>query len=358
MTLGSSSADLGRLGPLVARQFEVATSAGDVLYFESHSKTATPIDATASQCVPWNVRTVPALLKKPGKDTKEAPTDAASDKPAQNPKDVFAPPYVPNLLVAEMDDYTVLLNKFSVLPNHALLVTRDFVSQDMPPTPEMVATVYKIINAHRPTVPGGEVFGFFNCGPQSGASQPHCHFQLVEVAAQSGEAVPIETLLESIPKDGEEYRHTHMLPTPWQHFVVLLQPQSDDKIGAYMAERLMQGLDAMFRERMLLVQSDRDLVPAGRPSFNILVTRRALHVIPRRTDTFSLREAGWGAFAGGDVPETAGTLSVNAMGYAGFMLARHESEADALLDDKNERVAHVLGHTGFPPVSNRVDEQS
>lgn len=111
-----------------------------------------------------------------------------------------------------------------------------------------------------------------------------------------------------------------MLPTPWQHFVVLLQRQPDDKVEAYMGDRLMQALDAMFRERMLLVQQNPDLVRSGRPSFNVLVTRNALHIIPRRTDSFSLRDAGWGHFASGDVPENAGNLSVNAMGA--FLLTR------------------------------------
>lgn len=212
MTFGSSSADLAQLGELVARQFDVATRAGDVLYFDSHSRAATPVNETAAQSVPWHIRVVPALLKKPSGERKEP----ARDAPVQNPKDVFAPPYVPNLLVAELERYTVLLNKFSVLPNHSLLVTRDFVSQDMPPTPEMLGLVYKIINAHRPNVPGGEVFGFFNCGAESGASQPHCHFQLIEVPSQGGETVPIDTLLSRVPRDGEEYR-AYLLTRPHAH---------------------------------------------------------------------------------------------------------------------------------------------
>ena len=71
----------------------------------------------------------------------------------QNQRDVFAPPYVPNLLVKELDNFTVLLNKYCVLPGHFLLVTRDFVKQEKPPSPEMLSLVYNIIMSHTPTRP-------------------------------------------------------------------------------------------------------------------------------------------------------------------------------------------------------------
>lgn len=342
--LGTSTADLAKLSALVSAKFAVAREAGDVHYFDSRVRTARPVDATAAQCVPWSVRTVPALLHKPSNKGKDAG--------AREFHDVFAPPYAPNLLVAELPEYTVLLNKFCVLPEHALLVTREFVPQDLPPTPAMLALVYKIICAHEARGEHGEAFAFFNCGAPSGASQPHCHFQLVEVGARDGVALPIETLLASIPRDGDEYRHTHMLPTPWQHFVALLEPQPDDRVEAYIGARFMQALDSMFQERMHLLARDSGAVPAGRPSFNVLVTRRALHIVPRRTDAFSVRDARWAPFDGSaDVPENTGMLSVNAMGYAGFMLTRHDAEVDALLDADNARVPHVLAHTGLPPVS-------
>lgn len=38
------------------------------------------------------------------------------------------------------------------------------------------------------------------------------------------------------------------------------------------------------------------------------------------------------------------------------MLARHESEAEAVLDASNERVPHVLAYTGYPPVSGSIEE--
>lgn len=73
--------------------------------------------------------------------------------------------------------------------------------------PEMIATAYRIIQAHEPSSPGAEMLTFFNCGQDSGASQPHCHFQLVELTPTEGSAaaVPVENLLNRIERDGKEH---------------------------------------------------------------------------------------------------------------------------------------------------------
>lgn len=52
----------------------------------------------------------------------------------------------------------------------------------------------------------------------------------------------------------------------------------------------------------------------GMPQFNILLTKRAMHVIPRRQEGFDLHSTDWPPYANGDGPENTGTLSVNALG--------------------------------------------
>ena len=77
----------------------------------------------------FQIRYAPALAKKP---TKAEGGKQAAKKPA----DPFAPPYIPNLFVAEADStqledgepsHVVLLNKFCVVPRHFLLVTKGAV---------------------------------------------------------------------------------------------------------------------------------------------------------------------------------------------------------------------------------------
>lgn len=106
-----------------------------------------------------------------------------------------------------------------------------------------------------------------------------------------------------------------MLPVPWRHFVVLLNPPEDaTELENYLGTRFIQLLELMFS-----TARDNNDVQKGvsnRPSFNVLLTRRSMHVIPRRTESFSLVEAGWGAYknGGADAAPYSGTLSVNALG--------------------------------------------
>ncbi|WFD42495.1 ATP adenylyltransferase [Malassezia psittaci] len=350
--------------PLVSEKFDLALKSGDAYFFESQVHITGNDRGENSEpiaCVPWQIRTVPALLKKPSSGDKQKDNHGEDTKAQQNREDVFAPPYVPNLLVKEMQDFTVLLNKFCVLPKHFLLVTKDFVKQELPPPPELITTAYRIIQQHNPHKPGEEVLGFFNCGKESGASQPHCHFQMVELAPENSNlAVPIENLLKFIERDGKEDTDIHMLPVPWQHFVALLSPPSnDEELLMYLGNRFTQLLDCM-------VSATRDValingleMQNGPPHFNILLTKRAMHVIPRRVEGFDLNETSWTPFRNAQAPENTGMLSVNALGYAGLFLTRHEAELEAMKSPANSRIAEVLARTGMPiplQVSNSKTE--
>ncbi|WFD23639.1 ATP adenylyltransferase [Malassezia equina] len=325
--------NLDNLVSAVSKQYETAIGSGDAFFYESQVSVAKTDDV--KNVVPWQIRNVPALLKKP----KVVSDEQKTDNPQQNKADVFAPPYVPNLLVKELDDFTLLLNKFCVLPRHFLLVTKDFVKQELPPAPNMLAQAYQILKAYTPSESGNDMLSFFNCGQDSGASQPHCHFQFVELrpSAPTKPAVPIEVLLDQIERDGKEMEHVHVLPVPWRHFVVLLNPPEDaTELENYLGTRFIQLLELMFS-----TARDNNDVQKGisnRPSFNVLLTRRSMHVIPRRTESFSLVEAEWGAYknGGADAAPYSGTLSVNAL-----------DELEALCTDNSERILEVLSHTGM-----------
>jgi len=107
----------------------------------------------------------------------------------------------------------------------------------------------------------------------------------------------------------------HVLPVPWRHFVVLLNPPDDAvQLENYLGTRFIQLLESMFstaREK-----NDLENGLPSRPSFNVLLTRRSMHVIPRRTEGFSLIDAGWGVYTDGaaNAVPYSGTLSVNALG--------------------------------------------
>jgi ATP adenylyltransferase len=160
----------------------------------------------------FEIRLAPALAKKPTKND-------ASEKKSEKPADPFAPPYIPDLYVAEDnvkeeegdagDDFIVLvrflsffafllplgsgsytairslthssstyehrsdrspcvqLNKFCVTPRHFLLVTKEFVKQTTPLSPAELYASWSIL---RQLGSREKHLAFLNCGVNSGAS--------------------------------------------------------------------------------------------------------------------------------------------------------------------------------------------
>ncbi|KAJ9477804.1 Diadenosine 5',5'''-P1,P4-tetraphosphate phosphorylase 2 [Pseudozyma hubeiensis] len=354
--------DLKSLASIVKKKFDVAIAEGDAFFYPSKKITLQESESTG---ILWQIRTVPALLKKP-KSNDSTPTQQTS-KPEQNKSDVFAPPYVPNLHVTDLgSDHVLLLNKFCVVPQHFLLVTRSFESQDLPPAPATLSLAYRIVSAHRGET---ELLAFYNCGTTSGASQPHRHLQFVQCPpldttasdavecgrltaeeqdkiVESEYKIPVETLLDRIERDGKEQSSVHALPLPWQHFVVLMEPtaamkKDEGEMERYVGNKFMGLLDALFRARMFAGEEGGK---RERPAFNVLITKRAMHLIPRSKEEYE-------GLNGKGEDGKVGNLSINSLGYAGFMLTRSVEEQEALKAVEGG-VEEVLRVTGVPPVED------
>lgn len=69
------------------------------------------------------------------------------------------------------DTHNLVLNKFCIVEEHVVLPTIDYEQQE---TPLSTADFRAMWTAMR----GLDAFAFFNCGYESGASQPHKHMQL------------------------------------------------------------------------------------------------------------------------------------------------------------------------------------
>jgi ATP adenylyltransferase len=74
--------------------------------------------------------------------------------------------------------------------------------------------------------------------------------------------------------------------------------------------------------------------PAGKPSYNVVITLEHMHLIPRRQETHILQETG-------------DELSVNALAFAGMLLVKSERELDAV---KTEGVGKILRAVGLEGV--------
>ena len=74
--------------------------------------------------------------------------------------------------------------------------------------------------------------------------------------------------------------------------------------------------------------------PAGQPSYNVILTRAHMYIVPRRKEEHILRETG-------------DPLSVNALGFAGMLLVKSERELEAV---KRESVVEILRDVAFENV--------
>jgi ATP adenylyltransferase len=192
-------------------------------------------------------------------------------------------PYEPALFVADVSDsYVCLLNKFSVLDGHVLLVTRRFEEQEEPLGADDFTALLACL---RET--GG--LGFHNSGAVAGASQRHRHLQLVPLPIGKGPGFPLAARLEAEVEEGRA-RASSSLPFP----VALARIES---LAGRDPAHSAPALAGLYREMLGLLGLD-----GGRAPHNLLATRRLLWLVPRA------------------LPEWSG-IPVNALGFAGALLA-------------------------------------
>lgn len=196
-------------------------------------------------------------------------------------------PYDPALYVADAGaKHVVLLNKYNVLENHLLVITREFEPQDSLLTLADFEALCLCL-AER------ESLGFYNSGPTAGASQPHKHLQIVPLplSAQTA-ALPMAPRLDRQPP---AFPHFH------RHLPKLEHPRE--------WARTMQ---AAYQEGLvrLGIGVPAALHPLSRP-YNLLVTWDRILMVPRCRDRF-------------------GEVSINALGFAGSFFVKSRADAEIL----------------------------
>lgn len=156
----------------------------------------------------------------------------------------------------------------------------------------------------------------------------------------------------------------HALPVPWQHFVALLDKAEAKKASSiedYITQRLMQLIDTMIQAKYHLssaaieasLKDPTDAPPgkqkggfmgsggSGMPSFNLLITKSALHLIPRRTEEFEL-QGEWKQVNA----KQLGVMSVNAMGECAIAILS-SARTDRPTSNRTRFCWHALGQAPF-----------
>lgn len=243
------------------------------------------------------VRRVPALARKHG----------ASACPRGDP---FLP-CDPALLVADVSaTHVALLNKFSVVPLHLLVVTREFEHQER----VLSLADFEALLACMEEFP---CLGFYNGGAAAGASQSHKHLQLVPLPlAAGGPAVPVQPLLDAARFEGE---FAAMPGFGFAHVLARRQRSAAELRKLYLR---------MLRHAGIVPLEGED-GPRQSGPYNLLLGPDWMLLVPR----------GQEFFAG---------MSVNALAYAGSLFVRDEGQFASI---RSAGPLAVLAAVGAPRVT-------
>lgn len=230
-------------------------------------------------------------------------------------------------IVTDDGSYAVLLNKYAVVRDHFLVITKEYASQNAPLTPTDLVQAYQFLVAAKKA--GKQLLAFYNCGDRSGASQSHKHIQFIPV---DGDGPPIEKLAR-IQSPEEQFKPFTIDSLPYANFISRFPPATP-LIGTDILESLLASTFLDLLDRVIAtVRQDPDH-PPGSPSYNVLLTLEHIYVIPRKQENYIRPES------------VIGKTSVNALGFAGMLLVKSEEELEEV---KKEGVMNILKGVAVPP---------
>jgi len=310
----------------VPSSYEKGLESGSLSFFPS------TVVVHSEQGIDFEIRICPSLQGKP-----PIPALHAEAEPAPRKPDPFAPPYDPGLFVGDLhteglsEEYVVLLNKYSVVPRHFLLVTKEFKSQTSPLMPDDLISSYRLLAAGKKA--GKNMFAFYNCGDLSGASQPHKHLQFIEIESEEGPPVEILAREVSLESPGRPFAISSL---PYANHVFRF-PSNLPSSTVEKQEPILAGAFLSLLDLVISTIRYDENYPAGLPSYNVILTLEHLHLIPRRFENHVLAE-------------TSDKLSVNSLGFAGMLLVKSEQELKAV---QNESVTRILRSVALESVHDK-----
>jgi sulfate adenylyltransferase (ADP) / ATP adenylyltransferase len=210
-------------------------------------------------------------------------------------------PYDERLFVSDISDtHFCLLNKFQLLDNHVLLVTRTFEPQETLLTVRDFEALWQCLME-------GDAFGFYNAGPLAGASQSHKHLQLISLPiTDAGPRLPIECAFDDLPADGSIAAARAL---PFSHRA-LRQPFSPADSPRSHAARCYRQYRALLEAIGLNRVGDPERCAQVGP-YNLLITRQWMVIVPRTAESYQ-------------------SIPINALGFAGTIFVRKEEQAELL----------------------------
>lgn len=202
----------------------------------------------------------------------------------------FLPPE-PDLLINRIGDaHLVLLNKYPVIAQHLLIVTRGFEEQTAALTGADFAALLTVMQTL-----GG--IGFYNGGTEAGASQRHKHLQWIP---DRSDGANLTRLTIDLRADQPALQVTHHPGLPWRHAFVRHGGIAPVPAG-----------DNPLQQAFTLACRQLDLPTDGdpMPPYNLIVDRDWMLVVPRSRERYR-------------------DISVNALGFAGSLFVRKPAQIE------------------------------
>lgn len=298
--------------------YETALNAGDLVYGgESAESEVLERDINGSTYL-FHLTKLKSLLHRPEQG------DLALN-PFEKPE--------PELTVldsfGEQNEFRIVLNKFPVAPAHFMLITKEFKSQNTPLSPNELLSTFRILRNLATHDKRRSWFVFYNCGPESGASQPHKHLQFMRLPEDHHPfAEDLAQTSESfIPNQTREPLQDAKLP--FAHFVAKLPTAN----GPEYEEALLMTFYALL-QRVLNVLKDHN---SQHISYNFCATSKYMMLVPRSAAKYE-------------------GMGINSCGFMGLVLCKNDELWDLT---KKRGFETVLQDVGFPNTAgSSFDEYS
>ncbi|KAH8663539.1 Ap4A phosphorylase-like protein II [Tricladium varicosporioides] len=306
---------------LVRQKFSTAQSSGDLTFY------ATQVSILSCGGLPFQLRFSPALANKP--KAAKSKTTKSKDPFEDPPKELFISDLGPN--------HYLVLNKFPVIPDHFILATKQFKEQTDLLEEEDIGAAYECLKAYQENEE--RLFGFFNSGEHSGASQPHRHIQFLPIGSMRGGIEQSETwnLLADTLLECPDL--------PFRVFASRVPSESTPKIlyNLYKAlhEKAVQAL---------VNRSPKDSAPSAESrrkeespiSYNLGLTDQVMVLCPRVSEGLKITSSNG---------KLIGPIALNGTILGGTLLVKSEEEWQSLKSDET-KLADVLAAIGIPSASS------
>ncbi|KAF1320410.1 5',5'''-p-1,p-4-tetraphosphate phosphorylase, partial [Globisporangium splendens] len=267
------------------------------------------------------------------KPVASAPAATATESPAPEKKpfhDPFAKEHLEqDLFITQLHGtHNLVLNKFNVVDEHVVLPTIEFEEQETPLSKADFRAMWTAMGSL-------DAFAFFNCGYESGASQPHKHMQLISYPSMKSytnlDMPPllqfIHDRLQTEASDGT----VHLRELPFFHFLhrIDLPADIDDQVAADQLHAIYATVLQQLNAKEYPGQEAMSTTTAGRfVAYNLLLTKSFLFVIPRKTQRFN-------------------GIEVNAIGFIGSFFVRNDEQRAFF---QTQGPMELLRQVTFPPM--------